>query len=39
MIGEAKLHRGRDSVSLVNAAEIVMGDVECDGGHMVFQLL
>ena len=39
MIGDAKLHRGRDPQGFVDAAEVVVGDIEGDGSRMVFELL
>src|SRR3954454_17754018 len=39
MIGDPKCDRWRGAQRFVNAAEVVMGDVQGDGGNMVFQLL
>jgi hypothetical protein len=39
VIGEAKLHSGRDAVRFMNPAEIVMHQVERDSSHMVLEFL
>ena len=39
MVGDAKLHCGRNPQGFVNAAQIVMRDVQGDRRLVVFQLL
>ena len=39
MIGDSGFHRGRYPQRAMNAAEIVVGDVQRNGGGEVFQLL
>ena len=39
MVGDTRFHRGSDAQTRMNTAEIVIGEVQCDSGFQVRELL